>query len=149
MARPTKLTPDIQQKIGDGVSLGLTYALAASAAGVTYQTFNQWMKLGRDSTSGKYFEFHKHIEQRNAEGALRILQKLNDAARAGNCQVCMWILDRRFPEDFGRWVYKKTNIVAENLNQNIEIVATDSDKIREKILEKFALGREYQKSSTI
>ena len=81
MARPTKLTPEVQQKIGDGVSLGLTYALAASAAGVTYQTFNQWMKLGRDSTSGKYFEFYKHIEQRNAEGALRILQKLNDAAK--------------------------------------------------------------------
>ena len=63
---------------------GLTYSLAASSAGVTYQTFNQWMKLGRDSTSGRHFEFDKHIKQRNAEGALRILQKLNDAARAGN-----------------------------------------------------------------
>ncbi len=42
------------------------------------------MKLERDSTSGKHFEFYKHIKQRNAEGALRILQKLNDAARAGN-----------------------------------------------------------------
>ena len=73
MSRPTKLTPEIQQKIGDGVSLGLTYALAASSAGVTYQSLNSWMKLGRDSTSGKYFEFYKHIEQRNAEGALRIL----------------------------------------------------------------------------
>jgi hypothetical protein len=41
MARPTKLTPDITNRIGDGVSLGLTYALAASAAGVTYQTFNR------------------------------------------------------------------------------------------------------------
>jgi len=112
MPRPTKLTHEVQQKIGDNVSLGLTYALAASAAGVTYQTFNQWMKLGRDSTSGKYFEFYKHIEQRNAEGALRILQKLNDAAKAGNCQVCMFILERRFSEDFGRRVYRKTNVVS-------------------------------------
>jgi hypothetical protein len=32
MARPCKLTPEIQQKIGDGVSLGLTYALAANSA---------------------------------------------------------------------------------------------------------------------
>ena len=87
MARTTKLTNEVQQKIGDGISLGLTYALAASAAGVTYQTFNQWMKLGRDSTSGKYFEFYKHIKQRNAEGVLRILQKLNDAAKAGNGQA--------------------------------------------------------------
>ena len=144
MARPTKLTPEIQQKIGDGVSLGLTYALAASAAGVTYQTFNQWMKLGRDSTSGKYFEFYKHIEQRNAEGALRILQKLNDAAKAGNCQVCMFILERRFSEDFGRRVYKKTNVVSENQNVNVDIAINDADGIRAQILEKFDLGEEIK-----
>ncbi len=137
MTRPSKLTPDITKKIGDGISLGLTYALAASAAGVTYQTFNEWMKLGRDSTSGKYFEFYKHIEQRNAEGALKILQRLNDAAEAGNCQVCIFILERRFPEEFGRRVYRKTNVVSGNLNQNVEIIVQDTDAIREEILAKF------------
>jgi hypothetical protein len=81
MARPSKMTKELQKQIGGNVSLGFTYALAASAAGVTYQTFNQWMKLGRDSTSGKYFEFYKYIEQRNAEEALRILHRLNDATR--------------------------------------------------------------------
>ena len=142
MPRPSKLTPEIQQKISDGVSLGLTYALAASAAGVTYQSLNSWMKLGRDSTSGKYFDFYKHIEQRNAEGALRILQKLNDAANAGNCQVCMFILERRFPEEFGRRVYRKANVVSENQNVNVDIVINDADGIRAKILEKFAFDRE-------
>jgi hypothetical protein len=97
------------------------------------------MKLGRDSTSGKYFEFYKHIEKCNAEGALRILQKLNDAARAGNCQVCMFILERRFSEDFGRRVYRKTNVVAEKLNQNVivDIAINDADSIRAQILAKF------------
>jgi transposase len=147
MSRPSKLTSEIQQKIGDGVSLGLTYALAANSAGLTYQTFNQWMKLGRDSTSGKYFEFYKHIEQRNAEGALKILQRLNDAAEAGNCQVCMFILERRFPEEFGRRVYRKTNVVAENLNQNVEISVTDANKIRKQILEKFDLVAESNELS--
>ena len=108
----------------------MTYALAALAAGVTYQIFNQWMKLGRDSTSGKYFDFHKHIEQRNAEGALRILQKLNDAAKAGNCQVCMFILERRFSEDFGRRVYRKTNVVSDNQNDIVDIAINDTDGIR-------------------
>ncbi len=67
MPFPSKLTPEIQQKIGDGVSLGLTYALAASAAGVTYQSLNSWMKLGRDSTSGKYFEFYKQYQHRTIQ----------------------------------------------------------------------------------
>jgi hypothetical protein len=108
----------------------LTYALAANSAGVIYQTFNQWMKFGRDSTSGKYFEFYKHIEQRNAKGALKILQRLNDAVKAGNCQVCMFILKRRFSEDFGRWIYRKTNVVSENKNVNVDIIVNDPDEIR-------------------
>ncbi len=45
MARPTKLTPEIQQKIGDSVSLGLTYTLAANSAGVTYQTPYTYLSL--------------------------------------------------------------------------------------------------------
>jgi hypothetical protein len=54
----------------------------------------------------------------------------------------MFILERRFSEEFGRKVYRKTNIVAENLNQNVEIVVTDADKIRDSILEKFTLDTE-------
>ena len=51
MARPSKLTPDITQRIGENVSLGLPYVLAASSAGITYQTFNDWMKKGKNSIS--------------------------------------------------------------------------------------------------
>ncbi len=147
MPRPTKLTPEVQQKIGDGVSLGLTYALAANSAGLTYQAFNDWMKLGRDSTSGKYFEFYQHIEKCNADAAKVLLERLNNAAAVGNCQVSMWILERRFPEEFGRRVYSKTNVVAENLNQNVEISVKDADKIRKQILEKFDLVAESNELS--
>ena len=46
-------------------------------------------------------------------------------------------IERRFSEDFGRRVYRKTNIVSENHNENVDIEVNDADKIREKILEKF------------
>jgi len=36
MARPTKLNPEIKQQTGENVALGLTYALAAAASGITY-----------------------------------------------------------------------------------------------------------------
>ncbi len=107
MPRPIKLTPKIQKLIGDGVSLGLTYALAASAAGVTYQSLNSWIKRGQKDQSGEYYQFYKYIQKCNADGAKKLLERLNDLAEAGNCQVCMWILERRFPEDFGRRIYKK------------------------------------------
>jgi hypothetical protein len=75
------------------------------------------------------------------------LERINEAAKAGNCQVSMWILERRFPEEFGRRIYRKTNVVAENLNQNVELIVTDADKIRKQILEKFDLVAESNELS--
>jgi hypothetical protein len=106
-------------------------------AGVTYKTLNEWNQKGQTEQSGKYYQFAQHIKKCNAEGAKKLLEKLNGAVKAGNCTVCMWILERRFSEDFGRRVYRKTNVVSENLTQNVEISVTDADEIRKQILEKF------------
>jgi hypothetical protein len=148
MARPTKLTPDIQQKIGDGITLGLTYALAANSASVTYQTFNQWMQRGRNSTSGKYYQFFKYIQKSNADAAKALLERLNLSAKAGDTRICIWILERRFSEDFGRKIYRKTNLVSENKNLNVELIVNDADSIRKEILTKFDRVEEGNKVLT-
>ena len=137
MALPSKLTPEVQQRIGDNIALDLTYRLAAESAGVTYKTFNLWMSKGRNSTSREYIEFYKFIQKCNADAAKALLESLNKAADAGNCQVCMWILERRFSEDFGRRVYRKTNVVSENINANVDITIQEADILRKQILEKF------------
>lgn len=139
MARPTKLTNEVQQKIGDGVSLGLTYALAASAAGITYQTLNDWIKRGQTEKSGKYYHFFKYIQKCNADAAKTLLERLNEVASTGNCQVCMWILERCFPDCFGRHVYKKTNFTSGNRNETAEIIVKDFDIIRKEIMDKLPL----------
>jgi hypothetical protein len=95
------------------------------------------MSKGRNSTSREYFEFYKFIQKCNADAAKALLKRLNKAADAGNCQVCMWILERRFSEDFGRRVYRKTNVVSENINANVDIPIQEADILRKQILEKF------------
>ena len=137
MARPSKLSPDITKRIGENIALGLPYSLAAEAAGITYQTFNEWHKKGKNSKSGVYFEFYKFIQKCNADAAKKCLEKLNEAAKAGNCTVCMWILERRFSEDFGRRQYRKMDVISENQNQNVNIIVSDADGVRKEILAKF------------
>jgi fumarate hydratase class II len=137
MSRPSKLSPSITKQIGENIALGLTYALAAEAVGVTYQTFNSWMNKGKNSKSGEYFEFYKFIQKCNADAAKKCLEHLNESAKAGNCTVCMWILERRFSEDFGRRIYKKTNSISENINANVEITVQEADLLRTQIQEKF------------
>jgi len=142
MARPSKLTLDIQKRIGDNIALGLTYRLAAEAAGITYKTFNEYMNRGQTEKSGKYYQFYKYIQKCNADAAKVLLERINEAAKSGDTQMCTWILERRFASDFGRWVYKKTNMVSENQNVIVDIAINDADGIRAQILEKFDLGQE-------
>ncbi len=137
MARPSKLTPEIQKRIGENIALGLTYRLAAESVGITYKSLNEWNQKGQTEKPGKYFDFAQHIKKCNADGAMKLLKHLNDAAETGNCNVCMWILERRFPEEFGRRVYRKTNVVSENINANVEITAQEADILRKQILAKF------------
>ena len=137
MARPSKLTPEIQKRIGDNIALGMTYRLAAESASVTYKTYNLWMQQGKNSTSGKYFYFYQYIKKCNADAAKSLLERLKEAVDAGNCTVCMWILSRRFPDEFGRRVYRKINSVSDNKNENVEISVKDVDEVRKQILAKF------------
>ena len=44
----------------------------------------------------------------------------------------MWVLERRLPEVFGRSEYRKTNVVSENKNENIELIVKDTDEIKKK-----------------
>jgi hypothetical protein len=148
MARPCKLTLEIQQRIGENIALGLTYRLAAESAGVTYKTLNEWNQKGQTEKSGKYYQFAQYIQKCNANGALKLLERLNEAVKAGNCTVCMWILERRFSEDFGRRQYRKMDIVSENKNENVEIIVNDADGIRKQILAKFDLVGESNESVT-
>jgi transposase len=141
MARPSKLTLNITKRIGENIALGLPYSLAASAAGITYQTFNEWIKKGQIEKSGKYFQFYQYIQKQNADAAKALLERLNDVADAVNCQVCMWILERRFPEEFGKRVYRKINSVSENKNEDVEIKIKEVDAIRKGIIKKFARFR--------
>ena len=108
------------------------------------------MQRGRNSTSGAYFKFFKYITKCNAEAAKALLERLNEAAVSGNCQICMWILERRFPADFGRRIYRKMNVVSENKSETIEIIVKDSDEIRKQILAKFdRVGRKESEYLTI
>ena len=81
MARPTKMTSGITKRIRDNIALGLPYALAAEAAGITYQTFNDWHKKGRIQnlentlSSINLFKNATRMRQRNVLNVLMNLQK--------------------------------------------------------------------------
>lgn len=94
MARPTKYTPETVEKILEAIRKGATYELAAGYAGITYETFNAWMKAKPT--------FSVAVKAAEGVAALGWLEKIEAAANDGNWQAAAWKLERRYPRDYGR-----------------------------------------------
>jgi len=96
VARPSKLTPEVQDRIVHAIQMGATYELAAAAGGISYETLNTWQK-----TKPKFSEAIKAAE---AAAVDRWLTQIEQAAEQGTWQAAAWKLERRYPQQYGRTV---------------------------------------------
>jgi transposase len=113
MARPTKYTPDVVQRITEAIRLGATYELACQYAGINYMTFNRWM----DSKS----EFCEAVKAAEGKGAIQWLAVIEKAAKEGTWQAAAWKLERRYNKDYGN-----RTTVDFNLKREVKELAKDS-----------------------
>jgi hypothetical protein len=96
MARPTRLTPEVQEAVCEAIRNGATYQAASEAAGIAYATFNEWRKDARL----KYVKFSEAVTRANADAQLDLLAKIGNQADK-DWRAAAWILERRFKNDFG------------------------------------------------
>ncbi len=100
MARPTKFTPEVTDTIIKAVSIGATYKDAAEAAGVDYDTFNEWMKAGRTGKR-RFSEFSEAIARAEANARNNYLSTIAQAAAKGDWKAAAWWLSHRARGDYG------------------------------------------------
>ena len=113
MARKTKLNPETQNKIIQGIRVGATHEHAAAYAGIDGSTFYNWMKRGEKEKKGIYFEFFEAVKKAQGESVVGLLAKIN---QSDTWQSKAWILERRFPDDYGR---QKIDITSDNTTKII------------------------------
>lgn len=101
MARPTKLTPALQQKLVDAIQHGHYYETACAYAGISYQTFRNWLQQGEAAKTGQYFEFLEAITRAEAEAEHRAVQ-LWQAAMETDWRAAQMFLERRHPDRWGK-----------------------------------------------
>ena len=101
MARPSKLTPDTHAVIVESILHGATYKDAAEAAGVNYDTFNEWMRAGADGKAGKFSEFFGAIRKAEAQCRLNMTRVIQSAAAKGDWKAAEAYLRRRDRVNWG------------------------------------------------
>ena len=101
MARPTKLTPDVQEAIVDGINAGLTFRLSCARAGLDPATFYRWLEKGETAKSGVYSEFCDTVSRAKADSAMRLVSQITLQAPT-DWRAAAFMLERRFPDDYGK-----------------------------------------------
>jgi transposase len=104
--RPTKLTPEVQERIAVLIRAGNTVEVAAGATGIGRGTFYEWMARGeKDGAANRpHRNFRAAIEQARNESEAAMVARIAKAASNGSWQAAGWLLERRYPE---RWTKRE------------------------------------------
>lgn len=139
MTRKTKLNDAMIKTIQECIELGMSYTATAGAVNITPETFNNWMNWGKAGKKDPiYSRFYAAVRESEGKLMYDCLTKLRKAADTGNAESVRWLLERRFPHDFGK--RSALDVSAQNINLNMDAGTTPStdeaDKIRREILNK-------------
>ena len=103
IGRPTKLSPDVTEKICSGIRSGLYLHSAAELAGVHISTVNRWMAAANsEDAEGPHAAFRAAVKKAESETQVATLDIIRQAAAKGNWTAAAWYLERRHPELWGR-----------------------------------------------
>lgn len=106
--RPSKFTRDRVQRILDALAQGNHRRHAATAGGVCESVFMEWMARGREAAPGDeaYADFAESVEEAEAAFAATQMRHVTKAAPK-DWKAAAFLLERRFPADFGKAVAVK------------------------------------------
>lgn len=93
MGRRTKRSDEREAALMSSLRLGNTRRAAAAFAGISHDTFYQWMK---EQT------FADAVSKAEADAEARFLAQVAKAAADGTWTAAAWWLERRRPDDYGR-----------------------------------------------
>ncbi len=99
--RPTKLTPEVRDRIVQAIKAGNYMETAAAYAGISKDTLYTWLRRGASEADGAYAEFAAAVDQALASAETRDVALIGQAAEK-EWQAAAWRLERKFPDRWGR-----------------------------------------------
>jgi hypothetical protein len=119
MGRKCKLNDELTGIICENIELGLSYNLTCQAAGITFETFNEWMKAGAAAKEKKFCDFYNKVRASEAICAKNCLIRIREAAEKGSLASDLWLLERRYFADYGRKDHLNLRAKTENINVDL------------------------------
>lgn len=111
--RPSLLTPATALEICRLIELGFTYESAAEGAGVSYSSFNNWRNRAKEAEKRledgvevppedlPYLQFLQAVKKAEKRAKEKHLANIDKASKR-SWYASAWILERRYPNEYGR-----------------------------------------------
>lgn len=117
MARPTKLTPEVRDKIVKAISAGAYATVAAKAAGIGESTYFRWLEEAtKENAKPELVEFRESVKEAEAQAEIANIALIRTAAQAGTWQAAAWYLERKHAERWGRTTKLQAELSGPNGN---------------------------------
>lgn len=117
--------------IVEALRLGLPVTIACHKVGLGYTTFREWMRLGETDPNSPYAAFVVNVNEAKALFAEEMVEHVKEAAKLPqNWTAAMTLLERIYPEEFGRKNPDTMVAIQNNTNTQVNI---DSQTIKEKM----------------
>ena len=100
MARPTKLTTEIEERIVAAIRAGNYAGPSARSAGISEATFYRWMARGEKAKSGIHRDFHEAVKRAEADAEVHAVAVIRREIAGGDWRAAATFLEHRFGD---RW----------------------------------------------
>lgn len=117
MGRPTKLTPEVQEKIRGLISKGSYAKTAAEAAGIPEQRFYDWMDKGEQGKE-PYKSFRESIKKAEAEAEAHASERVYSGKK-------QWVAAATWLERVKRERWSRSDRVAVDASGTIKVEVID------------------------
>ena len=101
MGRPSRLNAAVQDRLVTALRSGATRESCATYAGIGITTFHTWMQKGEERPGSDYADFRAAVKAAEADSEILLAGRLM-AAAAGDWRAALSVLERRFPDAWGR-----------------------------------------------
>lgn len=138
MTKKSKINNTIIQICADNIRAGMTYTAAAHAINITYQTWNNWVNLGREGKA-PYSKWYVAIQEAESDLLRECLTAVQASMRTGNVKSAEFLLQTRFASlGYGKQSSVRMESENTNLNVNTEISSMSTEQVRADILRRLA-----------
>ena len=104
LGRPPKLTAELIEHICDFISSSQSISAISRLVQISESTFYRWLsKAKQPGAEQVYVDFAARVEEAVQFSEVEALQRIRYASRRDeHWRAAAWILERRFPEKYGR-----------------------------------------------